>query len=69
MTSISPCISVPVRLYLNGAFYNGTALDSSALLVMGYERAQRAVVEMLSTEGRAGWEHDKEAYQKVVLKK
>jgi len=48
-----------VRLYLNGAFYNGTALDSSALLVMGYERAQRAVVEMLSTEGRAGWEHDK----------
>jgi hypothetical protein len=48
-----------VRLYLNGAFYNGTALDSSALLVMGYERAQRAVVEMLSTEGRAGWGHDK----------
>ena len=59
MTATEACISIPVGLYLNGAFFDGIALDSSILLSTDYEAAQRSVVEQLLNGGSLGWRYDK----------
>lgn len=59
MTTTEEYLSTPVGLYLNGAFFNGVALDSSILLANDYEAAQRLVVERLLNAGNTGWRYDK----------
>lgn len=50
---------MPIELYLNGAFFTGAALDSSALLATSYGSAQERVADALNGQAPGEWRYDR----------